>query len=434
MSDIDFDELDRAVNPVMKPSDNAKPEEQPEDETGSFSNDASEDITSDTETVVEQRSESEATEESVVQEEPAASIAKRKQGMYMDMVQSGNRKQKPQSLLSKRKAAAELASGMNAANGPSISDIAPHPNLPQSQNTTESDNSEVDTTTSAPDNDMQKKLEAALAGHIEPTDEGSLSPEMDTQDEITTLDNQPADVKSEEQAESSVDTLNEPVVSTETDDENTDESIPETVESESTSKPESVGKDIVDTNSSPFLADAKVEKRPLNSESLANDSESSEYIASPLSSDAKQKPASEDDKSSTELLPKELQQDILAIEGHSTVASGAASNKVANNESEEKADQSKTALSSSSSSSLAVDTKSVAKTSRANIHSTSITQQYKIKQSTSETSHAPIYDTNTHPLAHPPKKKSGWGTVIFVVIMILIGAGGATALYYSGWL
>ena len=66
--------------------------------------------------------------------------------------------------------------------------------------------------------------------------------------------------------------------------------------------------------------------------------------------------------------------------------------------------------------------------------STSISQQYVQKESTGDTSHAPIYDTDDYEktLKHPAKKQSGWWMVLGVLLLLALGSGGAVALYFMG--
>lgn len=63
---------------------------------------------------------------------------------------------------------------------------------------------------------------------------------------------------------------------------------------------------------------------------------------------------------------------------------------------------------------------------------TSIQPQYKEEPSSAEEKHAGIYDTESYhqPLSHPGKKKSGWLWVLWIVLLLAAGAGGALALYY----
>lgn len=65
---------------------------------------------------------------------------------------------------------------------------------------------------------------------------------------------------------------------------------------------------------------------------------------------------------------------------------------------------------------------------------TSISQQYQAKESTGDPSHAPIYDTTEYaePVAHPAKKKSGWIWVLVIFLILALGSGGAVALYFAG--
>ncbi|MNL44290.1 hypothetical protein D3C87_1668540 [compost metagenome] len=62
----------------------------------------------------------------------------------------------------------------------------------------------------------------------------------------------------------------------------------------------------------------------------------------------------------------------------------------------------------------------------------SIQPQYKEEPSSTKEEHAAIYDTDSYhkPLTHPAKKKSGWLWVLWIVLLLALGAGGAAALYY----
>ena len=60
-----------------------------------------------------------------------------------------------------------------------------------------------------------------------------------------------------------------------------------------------------------------------------------------------------------------------------------------------------------------------------------ITQQYKEKQSDEQESGA-IYDTESYhqPLVKPPKKRSGAWTVLWIVLLVLLGAGVGVACFF----
>jgi len=63
---------------------------------------------------------------------------------------------------------------------------------------------------------------------------------------------------------------------------------------------------------------------------------------------------------------------------------------------------------------------------------TSITQQYKEQSSTEEQPSGAIYDTEAYhqPLAHPVKKKSGILVVVWILGLIIVGAGAGAAVYF----
>lgn len=64
----------------------------------------------------------------------------------------------------------------------------------------------------------------------------------------------------------------------------------------------------------------------------------------------------------------------------------------------------------------------------------SIPPQYKEQPSTGEKESGAIYDTSTYhqPLAHPAKKKSGWLWVLWIILILIVGAGAGAALYFLG--
>ena len=61
---------------------------------------------------------------------------------------------------------------------------------------------------------------------------------------------------------------------------------------------------------------------------------------------------------------------------------------------------------------------------------TSITPQYKEQPSSNQESGA-MYDTESYhqPVVQPVKKKSGWFTVIWILLLVILGAGGGWAVY-----
>lgn len=161
-----------------------------------------------------------------------------------------------------------------------------------------------------------------------------------------------------------------------------------------------------DPSESPFLSDAKVEKRPLNP-SLGHDFEQpakEDSVPAVESVSVEQDTKGEDEPPVNPQVP-ELSSDLVAIESGTAVeATQAVDTAVA----AEQVEPPSTPLGA-----------------------TSIAQQYKSKESSGDQSHAAIYDASQYPepLSHPAKSKSGWLWVLWVIVLLGIGAGGAVLLY-----
>jgi hypothetical protein len=138
----------------------------------------------------------------------------------------------------------------------------------------------------------------------------------------------------------------------------------------------------------PFLSDAKVEKRPLGafSDTPKPDEEKPEEMK-PL-----EVPAEEiaEPVEQQEDLPAELQTDVLSIEATETTATEAAPPVP------------------------------------------SIIQQYKEKPSSDDKPSASIYDSEAFhmPLTHTAPKRSGWLIVVWIAALVLVGGGIGVALYF----
>ncbi|MEP6710679.1 MAG: hypothetical protein ABJA64_03085 [Candidatus Saccharibacteria bacterium] len=204
--------------------------------------------------------------------------------------------------------------------------------------------------------------------------------------------------------------------------------------------------------SSPFLQDTKVEKRPLGGQTvdaaiaaeLAKESpdapalsQSDEVTTSSEQPKTDLDTSDQSDKSqlSTQLppaaetaektpLPEELDSGLVAIE------SGESTGTTTAEETEGSTPESTPPEISTSSGSLVTSV-----TSGEVPQSTmggSIPQQYTEQPTTSDTSHAPIYDTEEahQALAHPAKKKSGWLFVLWILLLLIAGAGIAAAVYF----
>ena len=172
---------------------------------------------------------------------------------------------------------------------------------------------------------------------------------------------------------------------------------------------------------SPFLTDAKVEKRPLNADPLAASNTEplvsiDELIKTDIEEPAAAQQAVEEKGDEPPIEPQvpELASDLVAIE-----ATG-------------KATESETELTPQTPSSAQPSANSSVSSEPAG--PTSIAQQYKPLESTGDQTHAAIYNAEQYPepLAHPAKKKSGWLWVVFILALLALGSGGAVALYMSG--
>jgi hypothetical protein len=186
---------------------------------------------------------------------------------------------------------------------------------------------------------------------------------------------------------------------------------------------------------SPFLPDTKVEKRPLGG--VAPEEEEPGKVAEepahppvvPVDETSKtiddpnaQLPANPND---VELqLPEELSGDLMAVEADTThdELKQAHESKVG--------DVSKPEIAAPE----AAEPKTAPSEPAVPAGPTSIPQQYREEPSTGDKDNGAIYDTDTYhqPLAHPAKKKSGWMWVIWIALILLLGAGGGAALYFLG--
>lgn len=177
---------------------------------------------------------------------------------------------------------------------------------------------------------------------------------------------------------------------------------------------------------SPFLADAKVEKRPLGT-AAATVSEPEEPDHTPVVDVTTSEGVTGDDPDmqlppepkSEAPLPAELQNDLVAIESGDHMLAAGAETEPATVAPTPKPTPEKPA----SQPSVATPT-----------GPTSIAQQYKEEPRTDEPESGAIYDTQTYhqPLAHPEQKKSGWMMIVWIVLVILVGVAAGAAVYFMG--
>jgi hypothetical protein len=186
---------------------------------------------------------------------------------------------------------------------------------------------------------------------------------------------------------------------------------------------------------SPFLPDAKVEKRPLGGQpaSLSSSTPSALEVEAPTdeegdvaSSDAvaPQLPVSPEEEQKP--LPEELSGDVIALESDANTLT----------EQPAPVDQ-EPIIQSMPKEETETPAPMVAPapaptTPPVPTGAISIPQQYKEEPSSGDKSTGSIYDTDTYhqPLAHPSSKKSGWLWVVWIVLILVLGAGVGAALYY----
>lgn len=164
---------------------------------------------------------------------------------------------------------------------------------------------------------------------------------------------------------------------------------------------------------SPFLSDAKVEKRPLGSPvplGGIDDDTTSEDESAQLPAKAKDLEVA---------LPDELHSDLLAIEAGTARHTEDESKEI---DEVPLVEPKKTEELSSQ----PVEAKPDEYTGP-----TSIPQQYKEESAAANLESGAIYDTDTYhqPLTHPIKKKSGWLVVVWILLILILGAGVGAAFY-----
>lgn len=370
MKDIDFDELDRAVNSLMAPSDDA--------------------ATTPTAAPVAEPSQpapvpaaaptpppSETSPQPA--DRPAAVVtpAARRGGRFMDMVHSS----------SDMKGRSTVAPSREGITIPAPRSTTPAPAAPiePTDQLDETVNTPVATPTPAFDSEVTSAVPSV---------------ELDAgTDSLTMPDPIDMDTSGQKADDSAADKVSE--IDTVPAEEPSDESQ-------------------IQGTESPFLADAKVEKRPLNADPLTPVAPPLVDLEAELNDDQSEvadeasETATANGQDEPPAVPEvpELNSELVAIEsGERTDETSAPADEVEKDSKEEAADDHK-----------------------APVGPASIAQQYKTVESTGDKSHAAIYDATQYPepVAHPAKKKSGWLWILWVLILLALGAGGAVTLYVMG--
>ncbi len=157
---------------------------------------------------------------------------------------------------------------------------------------------------------------------------------------------------------------------------------------------------------SPFLADAKVEKRPLGMPAEESEGEGNTYAPEPGESQAESSQPVEEAPVS-EPTPKELTPEIMSIE----------SNSIYQPTPEQDVPDSAPA-------DPMVPVESATPTD--------IVPQYTESETHDSEPSGAIYDTAAYhqPLEHPAKKHSGWLVVVWILILLIVGAVAGAAYFY----
>jgi len=170
--------------------------------------------------------------------------------------------------------------------------------------------------------------------------------------------------------------------------------------------------DSSETLESLFLPNVKVEKRPLG---VAVSADEEEIAEMPVLDEAREDTKKVDTLVTPDPTLAELGDDVLAIESDASASTEEEQKDTSPAQSKE-TDES--ILTSSALTGSAIS---------------SIPRQYSVKPSSDDKHHEALYDTAAQagsPLQHPAKKKSGWMVVLWILLLIVVGVGGALALYF----
>lgn len=219
-----------------------------------------------------------------------------------------------------------------------------------------------------------------------------------------------------------------------------------------------------DTSTTPFLTDTKVEKRPLGgarsetsvsdeedhvSEPTARDSEVTEVTVQNITPKRDTSVKPQEDEFPKAPMPAELTPDLLSIESGDSENETATPTPVAvtnitprpevkvQQKTSDDVEQPMRPIASvrpeeprNEIENTTTPTDNIKRT--ASVGPIAIEQQYSPQPSTSPAESGSIYDTDSYhqPLAHPEKKKSGWMWVVWVFLLLILGAGGGAIAYF----
>lgn len=334
MTDIDFDELDKAVNSLMNNANETASKDEKPTEAAAPKEEAA---LAEAAPVVEQPK-SESPAETTTPVQPAkpsvvAAPARKRSGRFMDMVH-------PSADMGKREAVKVSREGATLTPPAEVS--APTPEVP-----------------AVPEEPSASPAPAPAATMPDPIEVANAKNEA----ELT---------------------------------------APEHTSLEETSGQSGVKPDNDQLSDSPFLPDAKVEKRPLGGEATGKEegNNTTEVDDTAEPNDGDEPPA--------QPTQAELGADVVAVEANEPKSFAEVSSEPTEQKTEPKKEAAAVAAGSGS-----------------------ITQQYKEEPSSGDASHTAIYDAANYPTTAPKqgKKKSGWLWILWIFILLSLGAGGAVVLY-----
>jgi len=430
MKDLDFDELDRAVNSLMggvtKNTDKQKPDEDVEkvltinssltdginpfeqeselSQHQQFDQDNDEQQESAVPASSQPHDDTQTTPQSLISSEPATpALATRRGGRFMDVVHPSSDMKRVQDMpprVSRRGVTLE------PTRTPQVTSDSKEEIVEKTGSTTL--RKDVDGTF----DDNVQDLIPAHASFIQGPTEDVESKDTWPDPLDATTDNSMPQTESAEQKETSFDTgdasdLDQELALLVNDSshgrQDSDQSPPSSISPDQT--PDT-------TLQTPFLAGTKVEKRPLGGAVVA---EFSSSLREDIDDAEVQIPA---DPLDTGLpLPEELGHELMAIESDSHSSAAGEQRRV-------EARQPSVATSAPRQS-VSAPNVTVPAINRHNVN------KY---QAVDDQDSGAIYDTATYhqPLTHPAKQSSGWLWVLGIIAIILLGVAGGAYLYFSG--
>ncbi len=386
MTEFDFDELDKAVNDLMSGVDTSKRNtslDDPEDKVVALDASSPAPVVAPAvaPTAPAVSPESNApTQPSAPDPTPTPSLATKRRGQFMDVMHpSSDMKSSPKPV------------SRHAQTIQPTTDTLPEPPEPAPK--------DVSQTSETMSFDMESTATADLSDTM---DTATVDSQPEETGDTTAMSQwpDPIDMAEQQSVESAP---QDPVVEPETD-------VPADIldePKETSTSPESVA-----PLTSPFLPDAKVEKRPLGEPLTgpAPELQSPEETIQPESVETN----SNDAETATPVvtLPDELKSDVVALESSTTTVTDApesATPSVAESEAAPPND-------------LAVPVGG------------SILQQYAEQPSTGDQTNGAIFDTSEYhqPVEdmHPAKKSSPLKLIVWIIVLLVVGAVGGAAYFY----